>query len=173
MRLRSFLFGAAVGAAAAFLLDPDRGRGRRARIADQGEAFVRRTQRRAAGRGRYAVSAAVGRLRGAASRIASTRPVDDATVADRVRSEALGDSRIPAGEINVDVADGLATLRGELKNRALIREIAERVRVVPGVLGVRNLLHTPADEPAANKRAALRASDRAAATTPPTGEAIE
>jgi hypothetical protein len=173
MRLRSFLFGAAVGGAAAYLLDPDRGRGRRARLADQGEAFLRRTQRRAAGRGRYVVSAALGRLREAGIGVASTRPVDDATVGDRVRSEALGDARIPAGEINVDVADGLATLRGELKDDALIREIVERVRVVPGVLGVRNLLHTPADEPAANKRAALRASERAAASTPPTGEAIE
>jgi hypothetical protein len=99
--------------------------------------------------------------------------VDDTTLRDRIRSEALGDSRIPAGEVHVDVADGLATLRGELADPGLIREIADRVRAVPGVLGVRNLLHTPAEEPAANKRGAIRASRKAAESTPPSGEAIE
>jgi hypothetical protein len=172
MRLRSMLFGAALGAAAAYLLDPDRGRGRRARLAAQAAAAFRRTSAMAAGRGRYAVSAAVGRVLEARSRL-TPAPADDTTLRDRIRSEALGHARIPAGRINIDVVDGRATLRGELDDARVIEEVAERVRAVPGVLAVENLLHTRSEEPAANKRAAIRASELASETTPPTGTAIE
>ncbi|HEX6330811.1 MAG TPA: BON domain-containing protein [Actinomycetota bacterium] len=75
-------------------------------------------------------------------------------------------------EINVDAVDGVVTLRGELAERRLIDQVEERVRGVPGVVTVENLLHTRAEEPA-NKRAAIRASERAAGSTPRTDEAIE
>jgi hypothetical protein len=172
MRLRSMVFGAAVGAAIAYLFDPEQGRGRRMRLRDQGMAASRRTTTRLERRGRYVAGTAIGRVMQAGSRLAPAA-VDDATLVDRIRSEALGDAHIPAGEINVDVADAVATLRGELSDPALIEEIVGRVRMVPGVAGVENLLHTPQQEPAKNKRAAIRASERAAETTPPTGEAIE
>jgi BON domain-containing protein len=173
MRLRSMLFGAAVGAAIAYLFDPEQGAGRRSRLRDQAMARVRDTSQDLGRRGRFLAGTAVGRVLDAGSR-AMPAPADDTTLVDRIRSEALGDARIPAGEINVDVAAGVATLRGELSDESLIDEIAERVRAVPGVLGVENLLHTPAQEPAANKRAAVRASERAtkAKTTPP-GDTID
>lgn len=172
MRLRSMLFGAAVGAVLAYLFDPEQGRGRRSRLRDQAMATARRSSDGLERQGRYLAGTAVGSILEARSRLLP-RPVDDATLVDRIRSEALGDAHIPAGEINVEAADGIATLRGELKDPALIAEVVERVGAVPGVLGVENLLHTPAEEPARNKRAAIRASERAADTTPPTGEAIE
>jgi len=172
MRLRSMLFGAAAGAAAAYLLDPEQGRGRRARLRDQVMAAARRSSERFEREGRYAVGSALGRVLEVRSRLMPA-PADDATLVDRIRSEALGDARIPAGEINVDVSDAVATLRGELASGELIGEIVDRVRGVPGVRDVRNLLHTPAEEPAINKRAAIRASERAGRKTPPTGEAIE
>jgi osmotically-inducible protein OsmY len=179
MRLRSMFFGAAVGAVLAYLFDRERGSERRARLREQAMSTAQRTSERLGAQGAplSIVSIAVERIGTIGSRFGSAVAlpdvVDDATLVDRIRSQALGDAHIPAGEINVDAADGVATLRGELKDPALIAEIAERVRAVPGVLGVENLLHTPAEEPAKNKRAAIRASERAAETTPPTGEAIE
>jgi gas vesicle protein len=171
MRIRSVLFGAAIGAALAYLFDPERGRGRRAKLRDEGMAEVRRRADELAGRARYAADRTRGRI---AERVSMPEtPVDDQTLVDRIRSEALGDKRIPAGEVKVDVADGVATLRGELAEAALIDEVIARVRVVPGVEDVRNLLHTPDQEPAANKRAATHASERASRSTPPTGRAIE
>jgi osmotically-inducible protein OsmY len=185
MRLRSIFFGAAVGAVLTYLFDRERGRERRARLREQAMSTAQRTSGRLATQGEpfSVVSVAVERIGTIGSRFGvgsigatgsvTEEAVDDATLVDRIRSEALGDAHIPAGEINVDVADGVATLRGELSDPALIDEIVDRVRVVPGVAGVENLLHTPQQEPAKNKRAAIRASERAAERTPPTGEAIE
>jgi len=173
------LFGAAAGAALAYLFDPENGRDRRARLLDRGMSTAQRASERMGDprQGLPLPTVVVTRIRAVRSRFlptsAMSATVDEATLVDRIRSEALGDARIPAGEINVDVADGVATLRGELSDPALIEEIVERVRVVPGVLGVENLLHTAAQQPAANKRRAIRASERAAEQTPPTGEAIE
>jgi hypothetical protein len=166
MRVRSVFFGAAIGAAIAYLFDPEQGRGRRTRLRDRATAAARRSSERVERRGRYLAGSALGRMLEARSRLLP-RPADDATLVDRIRSEALGDPRIPAGEVNVDVADGVATLRGELSDPALIRDVADRVRRVPGVLGVENLVHTPSEEPARNKRAAMRASERAAGSRPP------
>jgi osmotically-inducible protein OsmY len=165
------LFGAAVGAAAAYLFDPEQGRGRRSRLRDQAAARARRASDSVAGRGQYLAETALGRAFEARSRLLP-KPADDVTLVDRIRSEAFADRRIPAGQINVDVVAGRATLRGELPDHGLIEDVVERVRAVPGVRDVENLLHTPAEEPAGNKREAVRASGRAQ-TTPPEGEAAE
>ena len=171
MRIRSVIFGAAVGAALAYLFDPEQGRGRRARLRDEGMAVTRRRAGDLRARARYAA----GRTQGVIAERTSAPDVliDDQTLVDRIRSEALGDRRIAAGEVHVDVASGVATLRGELSDAALVEEVAARVRAVPGVDSVNNLLHTPAQEPADNKRSAVRASERASRVTPPTGRAIE
>jgi hypothetical protein len=201
MRIRGVLFGAAVGAAIAYLFDAERGRDRRARLLDRGMTTAQRASERLGDPSRSpgVPTVVVARIQAVRSRflpvggptvdLGGDDPMllgadvpadegladvaDDATLVDRIRSQALGDPRIPAGEIHVDVADGIATIRGELSDPALIEEILERTRAVRGVLGVENLLHTPAQEPAKNKRAAIRASDKAAESTPPTGEAIE
>jgi osmotically-inducible protein OsmY len=188
MRLRSMLLGAAVGAVVTFLFDRERGSERRARLREQAMSTAQRTSERLGERAgpMSVVSIAIERIGTIGSRFGSggmgslegigsleEAQVDDATLVDRIRSEALGDAHVPAGEINVDAVDGVATLRGELSDPALIDEIVGRVRAVPGVAGVENLLHTRQQEPAKNKRAAIRASERAAKTTPPTGKAIE
>ncbi len=184
MRIRGMLFGAAVGGAIVYLFDRERGGDRRARLLDQGMTTAQRASDRLGDPSRsFGVpSVVVTRIQAVRSRFSPLDDpmlsggmdvADDATLVDRIRSEALGDSRIPAGEVHVDVADGVATLRGELPDPGLIEEIVERTRAVRGVVGVENLLHTPAQEPAKNKRAAIRASDKAAESTPPTGEAIE
>ncbi len=172
MRLRSVLFGGAVGAAIAYLFDPQMGAGRRSRLRDQAMAWARRGSEGLERRARYLASTAEGKVQAALAG-GPGPPVDDAMLVDRIRSSALGDAQIPAGEINVDVADGVATLRGELAEPDLITEIAERVAAVPGVRAVTNLLHTPGQEPAENKRAAVRASQKASRSTPPKGDPID
>ena len=184
MRLRSILFGVGLGAAIAYLFDRERGAERRARLREQASSTAQRASESfGAGQPMSVVAVAVERIGSVRSRLGGYGDVlddapvddgtpDDATLVDRIRSEALGDPRVPAGEINVDVADGTATLRGELTDQALIDLVVDRVRAVPGVVGVDNLLHTPAQS-AKNKRAAVRASERAAESTPPKGKAIE
>jgi osmotically-inducible protein OsmY len=63
-----------------------------------------------------------------------------------VRSEALRGEDVPAGEINVNVQDGVVQLRGELQRPELINELVDRVRGVQGVREVENLLHLPGTE---------------------------
>jgi osmotically-inducible protein OsmY len=76
-------------------------------------------------------------------------PADDHALADRVRSEALG--RLEhAGNLNIDVVDRVVTLRGEVADPDEVNEIYDRVRRVPGVANVVNLLHPPGT-PAPNK----------------------
>jgi len=67
---------------------------------------------------------------------------DDATLVDRVESQLFRDADVPKGGINVDAADGVVTLRGEV-DAPMIEEIAVRVAAVEGVTRVENLLHPP------------------------------
>jgi osmotically-inducible protein OsmY len=135
-----------IGGAIAALADPVSGRRRRHMLRDRSLAAVRRSARRGAGALRFRA----GELRGAARRAAHRSPespVDDHTLADRVRSEAFRGLPITPHEANVGVVDGIVTLRGELASRTVIEELVERVRTVPGVRGVQSLLHTPGQSP--------------------------
>lgn len=140
---------AALGAAAAYLLDPDRGRARRARSRDQAIAAIRRPAARAA---RQAANKRVylrGRAVGAVRRVTATPlpPGDDRTLADKVRSEVLGASRFSRRAINLDAVNGVVALRGELDHPEDIRDVVAAVEKVPGVRRVDNLLHLPKTAP--------------------------
>jgi hypothetical protein len=67
---------------------------------------------------------------------------DDGTLVDRVESQLFRDDDVPKGDINVDAADGVVTLRGEV-DAAMIEEIAVRAAAVEGVTRVETLLHPP------------------------------
>jgi osmotically-inducible protein OsmY len=69
----------------------------------------------------------------------------------------------PKGSVDVTVVDGVVQLRGEAKNTTLLRALEERVRAIPEVRGVENLLHLPktpaptrTDTPARHRRRAAR-----------------
>lgn len=144
---------AAAGAAAAHLFDPDRGRSRRARLRDQARAFARREARAVQRRASFQR----GRLEGVAQRLrhpVPTAPGDDRALADRVRSEALG-RQADHPHPTIDVVNGVVTVRGEVADPATAADVTRRIRAVPGVVGVENLLHRPGD-PAPNKADALR-----------------
>jgi hypothetical protein len=136
------------GAAASFLLDPARGRARRARLADQTRAALRTAGQRAERLGRRVRSDVDGRLAAArAARAPSVAPTDDVTIADRVRSELFRDPEIPKEALNINVERGVVVLRGEIPENEIRARIVNEVEYIDGVWGVRDLLHLP-DEPA-------------------------
>ena len=138
------LLGAAFGAAAAFLFDPARGRARRARLTDQGAATVRRITRQSEGVVRRVRSDVEGKL--AATRAAGSveaRPLDDATLTDRVQSVVFRDPSVPKGDLNINVERGIVVLRGEIPDEEMRARIVSEVEAVEGVWSVRDLLHLP------------------------------
>ena len=139
------IIGAAVGAAAAFLADPARGRARRARLLDQGAATLRHAGR-AMGRGMRGIrSTAEGKLEAMAEGGERVGPLDDVTIRDRAESELFRDPSVPKGAINVNVERGILVLRGEVPDDAMRRRLAEEAVGVEGVWSVRNLLHLPGE----------------------------
>ena len=73
------------------------------------------------------------------------RPIDDATVTDRVMSEVFRDPAIPKDTLNVNVERGVVVLRGEIVDDALRHQLVDRVERVEGVWSVRDLLHLPGE----------------------------
>jgi osmotically-inducible protein OsmY len=86
-----------------------------------------------------------GATTGALRRIRGAR-VDDATLTDKIRSEALGSFRDTS--INVNVENGVAILRGQVKSEETSSDIEQSVRKVSGVIDVRNFLSVSGESPA-------------------------
>lgn len=132
---------AAVGATAALLLDPARGRARRARLADQGAAAARRASREAGRAARRVQSDAAGKLEAVRHGNGAGASNDDVTLADRVRTELFRGQKIPKGSINVSAENGRVVLRGEVADDAMRSEVIRRVERVKGVSTVDDMLH--------------------------------
>jgi hypothetical protein len=141
--LRPLALGAVAGAALEFFLDPRQGRRRRHAAFDRTGGTLRRLGRRLSRGARFATSLGRGKAQAFRHRSRELGLIDDGTLADKVRSEVLGDPRWPKGRVNVQAYDGIVELRGELEEPELIEELVERVRRVHGVRGVENLLHVP------------------------------
>src|SRR5690606_1959662 len=71
------------------------------------------------------------------------KDLDDATIARKVESAIFRDRKIAKGKVDVNVADGVVWLRGEVKRPELVTEAEDRARAVPEVREVENLLHLP------------------------------
>jgi hypothetical protein len=153
----------AVGAVAgAYFLDPNKGGGRRNRIVGRTAHMLRQTRKDIRRELRYASTSVGGKLR----HLAEDGPpafADGRTLLDRVESELFEDASIPHGRISLEVESTTVVLRGELDSWAEIARVESAVRKIPGVDGVRSLLHIPGT-PAPNKAAALEASAEAAAS---------
>jgi osmotically-inducible protein OsmY len=76
--------------------------------------------------------------------VTEIRAVDaeDATLADRVRSQVFRDERFK-GNVNVHAEHGRIVLHGQLEQPGLIEELVDAVRNVDGVRGVESRLRTP------------------------------
>jgi osmotically-inducible protein OsmY len=149
--LLTALLGAALGAAAALLLDPDRGRGRRVRLTDQAAAAARRTRRSAGRQRRLVLARAAGGLAALRARGRSSSSANDATLKERIESELLRDPTIPKGGININAEQGIVVLRGEVPDATMRATLEERAAAIRGVWYVENLLHLPG-EPAPTMR---------------------
>jgi hypothetical protein len=138
-----FALGGAIGALLAYFFDPQSGTRRRNVAFDRTAALFRTGGRQAARAGRgvaaeaYGVSQKVQHLR------EEPKDYDDATLADKIRSEVFRDPDVPKGKLNVNVQNGVVQLRGEIPRPELIEELVAQTRKVQGVRDVENLLHVP------------------------------
>ena len=144
--------GVVIGAIAALLLDPQRGKARRARLADQSLAVARKGARVVERQVRRAGSEIGGKAQ-AVRHLGDEGDEDlnDAALAAKVQTELFADPSIPKGSINVNVEQGTVVLRGEVSDEATSRMLESAAGRIPGVRGVENLLHLPG-EPASVAR---------------------
>ena len=150
-RLMSAAIGATLGAAAAVLLDPTRGRARRAELVDRSAALVRHGARATGRQLRFAGSLLTGKLAALRAMGGPAEWANDATLKERVESELLGDPKVPKGTININAEQGIVVLRGEVPSERMRARLAKRAGEVHGVWYVENLLHLPG-EPAPTVR---------------------
>ena len=126
-----------LGAGTAFFLDPRLGRRRRHGVRDRVLPLLRSSRTLAVGKAKFAVDRAQGLAAEAVSSVAGTsRTADDETVKSRILSNALRHIPVANSEFDVEVADGVVTLRGSIASKTLADDLVERVRAVPGVRAV-------------------------------------
>lgn len=134
------------GAATAFFADPQRGNARRKEAVDRIGGFTRHTSRKA----QHLVRGVAAKTSGWTHKVTHLRlahpNVDDGTLRDRVESELFRDPEVPKGNINLDVAEGRVTLRGQLRRPEQIGDLQARVAAVPGVQAVQSYLHLEGTE---------------------------
>jgi hypothetical protein len=126
---------AAAGAGLMYLLDPDGGRRRRARMRDRLVSAAHRTGHAVDSTSRDVGNRARGVVAELRGRLASG-PVDDDVLRERVRAR-IGSVVGHASAIEVGVVDGAVTLRGPV----LADEVDRLVRRVRGVPGVREAIN--------------------------------
>ena len=152
---------ALAGAGIEYLMDPADGRRRRRLLVDRTRSTARRLARHGAREARNVQGQAAGILHEATA--AATPPADDQALADRVRSEIFRRPDAAKGEVNVDVVDGVVSLRGELDDQAEIDQLVSGARAVPGVREVDNMLHVK-EAPAPESKTPSRAPRKSAKT---------
>lgn len=74
-------------------------------------------------------------------------PDDDAALKAKVETILFQPADAPKGLVSVNVDEGIVYLRGQLVSAAVINDLEQRARKIPGVRGVVNLLHLPGSEP--------------------------
>lgn len=143
--VRSAVGGAIGGVAAAYFIDPERGRARRHLAIDRGAAAVRRAGKRLHRGVRVRIAFARGHVHGLVHglRRAPVPELNDATLAHKVESVLFRDARLPKGRISVNAERGAVFLRGAVDSPDLIEELERAVRRIGGVRSVENLLHQP------------------------------
>jgi gas vesicle protein len=134
---KALLIGAGVGAAAMYLLDPDRGKRRRALVRDKFALATRETRECMEVTRRDLRNRTLGTLKAIQSRLSSEQP-DDSVLVERVRSK-VGRVVSHPSAIQVTAQDGNITLAGPI----LASEAPHLVTCaswVPGVKDVTNNL---------------------------------
>jgi hypothetical protein len=106
------------------------------------------------------------------SRLGGTSQVDDDTLERQVEADVFGSRRVARGKVQVEVAEGVVWLRGEVKSASAADEVEARAGAIDGVKRVENLIRVAKPQPKTKtqKRPAPKRSSRekpAAATAPP------
>ena len=150
----------AAGAVSMYYLDRQQGRRRRALVRDRfahtRRLFGRELPRRIERRGRFVRGVARGLRHDAGDfvhRDGYHAAIDDETLVQRVRSEAMRHTSVKAGELNIDAYEGCVTLRGQIADDGAMELLLDRVAAIDGVREVRSYLHLPGTLPP-NKAAA-------------------
>jgi BON domain len=136
-----------VGLGTAYFFDPSRGKSRRAVARDKGAKLARRLATTLQKRTRFATGKAEGLY--ARSRKAVTQPevaTDDATVEQRIRSEAFRYIDVPGNAIEVEVENGVATLTGSVARDDLVSDLIEAVGKIAGVQEVESRVRVEAEK---------------------------
>jgi hypothetical protein len=71
------------------------------------------------------------------------KPLDDATITDKVETILFRDDSVAKGKIDVNTVDGVVYLRGEAKTPEQIKALEAKALEIPEVKQVENLLHLP------------------------------
>jgi len=141
-RSETFLFGFALGAAATYLMDPQRGRRRRAMLRDQMVHAGHELDDTARAGLRHARNRSVGAVHEVRAELTEER-VDDRVLEERVRS-AIGRTVSNPGSIIVSADHGSVVLSGEVPSLE-VQELVRTARSVRGVEHVENLLRVETD----------------------------
>jgi osmotically-inducible protein OsmY len=149
-RIPTTIAAAALGAAGAYFLDPQQGARRRNVARDRLRSYARGGAHEAARKARHAEGVAQGAVHSGDD----TKPgeLDDVTLARKVETEIFRGADSPKGKVSVNAEDGIVYLRGELEGEQAER-LADAARRVPGVRGVKSLLHGPGQEAPAKEEA--------------------
>jgi osmotically-inducible protein OsmY len=155
--MMKFLSGLAVGAAAMYVLDPVKGRSRRAVLRDRSRSAMRTRRRRADQRARDHANRELGeqaRARGAGK----FHPTDDRSVELHLH-QLLTELDVDTSDITVEVHEGLVRVRGQVRSEDDRARVLSIIGGSRGVRSIESLLHLP-DEPAPNKEPARHAGQR-------------
>lgn len=131
-RIAVFAAGLASGAALAYLVDPDRGRSRRARLSDQSKAKGREMKRSMKSGFEYQRGVARGVVHDLTEPLRPERKFDDDTLLQKLRSEALGYWYHP-DTIEVDISDGTVRLTGDVGDEEARDKLVKLIRRIDGV----------------------------------------
>jgi osmotically-inducible protein OsmY len=145
-RLAALLGATGVGALAEyFFLDRQHAARRRHMVRDRARASVRRRAHASVRRTKYLEGAAAGIAHTSAHALRGVRgrqePPDDVTLAQKVRSTAFRNARVPKERVSVNAERGVVFLRGQLDDEQSIHALVRMVAAVEGVREVRNMLH--------------------------------
>jgi hypothetical protein len=135
MSKRDLVMGMAIGAAVAFLVDPQSGRRRRVRARDQFVRAGRKTRDAMGSTARHLANRGGGLFAATRGRWAHDN-ADDRRLSERVRA-MLGRASAHPGAIEVAAADGIVTLRGPILASEM-DDVLAAVWAVRGVLAVNN-----------------------------------
>jgi osmotically-inducible protein OsmY len=131
-----------IGWAISYFTDSQQGARRRAMAKDKAGAYWRRLVRHGERGVQGAKSYAGGKAQRAKHLREEPKTYDDATLAQKVQSEVFRPADAPKGDVDVNVADGVVELRGQLDDPEMIDELVSKVRKVQGVRDVQSYLES-------------------------------